>query len=276
MTLCPILTGDRHSCEQIAVREGSTINLIFYLEWPDKKSKSDPFYTIGFNSSNITFWEFHKKSEDGFKSRSQQQRFEITDTRETALSLFVNLTILDVCFEDEDVYVLTLIVNYDLVEYITTISQKEINILTPPEKATCYIALSNNWVDHSHEVRCKAKSTSGFGNLKCFQDDIHLNATSGISYDGIFLRGIFWMKSRSPLSCCSYAPTDIVTLDTCRDFMWPFHNDENISPSLRPKTNIPNTSERGSGSCRQYELSWGNLFIASWFLFIAFDNIISV
>ena len=148
----------------------------------------------------------------------------------------------------------------------TNDSHKEIIIYTPPEKALCFIALST-WVDHSHEVHCKAKTTSGYGNLTCFQDEVQLNATGGVSYDGHFLRGIYWMISpTSPLSCCSHGQHDIMTRGSCNDFLWPFEKHETFNTSIKPLTNIPKTPERGSGSCIHYRLSWANWFIASWFL----------
>ena len=80
------------------MKEGSTGNVIFRLEWPPHpRWESIPFYKIRFQSRDQPFWDYDKTVENGFKSLGQRERFHISDRRETSLSLAVNLTINDAC-----------------------------------------------------------------------------------------------------------------------------------------------------------------------------------
>ena len=240
---CPVLAEVIQTREMVNLREGATSTMQFHLQWqPNPFLQSMPFYTIRFDNVDQPFWVFDRMNPDGFNQFNQSERFDIRVIDNKECSLSVSITIHDVCIEDEGSYILTLIVyhhkGHD--DYLTIDSIKDVSVYTPPQKARCFIAISD-WIDHPYEVHCHAIMGRGNASLSCFQDDIKLAVKDSI-FHSKKIRYIFWMMTGSPVSCCSHSSFDIVRNDSCTDFQWPFKKYNHIVSSPIPKIGQNNES----------------------------------
>ena len=255
--------------ETVVLQEGSCETLSFHLQWSsDLQIEFVPFYyTIRFESKSQPFWDIASFDEDGLKDKSQLQRFEIKESNTTAASLSVDLIIYNVSLIDKDIYILT-VVTYDPgpKDFLYIHSFKDVHVYSPPSKARCFVALSD-WVDRLYEIHCHATSGNGNASLACFQDTYGLTSKSDISTDGTDMRGIFWMNSFSPLSCCSYDMQSVLKRESCNHFKWPIENGKYDTIFPNPELKPGNTTFQVSpddvtaGSCNFKQLLHQTLYI---------------
>ena len=187
----------------------------FPLQWQQDPIEMPPFYTIGFESSTTPFCIHGLSYREGFKSESQEQRFQMDESNNTMHSLTVSITIYDVSVEDEGSYILLLTVD-GLLESERVTSVRDVKVYTPPGKALCFVVKSAD----VHEIHCHATRGSGISaTLSCFQANNMLPSTGELLEYGTDMWAIFLLTNffSSSVSCCSHDSGHPTTQASCHD-----------------------------------------------------------
>ena len=206
------------------------------------------------NESSIIF------DTESYPQSSNKYVVEFNDRPDYLLT--VNLTIRNTSVDDEGVYTLEGIILGET-EFEFILSTRNVSVNYPVRKVTCFIMISEYGTNY-HEVHCYAFSGSIESTITCYQNGYKLLPyhSPTLDNDGV-MRGIFWMLDTTPVSCCAYDILNVVPVDSCNDFEWPFQNNGKIHTTHGPETISENVmiTKSSVNACEQPSPSWQYIIV---------------
>ena len=231
---CMVAADDQFVGDSLYFPRGAEVHEKLSCEWPSIHAYANTAfsYNLRIEGQHHPFIQNDEVHMEGFHDTDQLDRIRVNTTR-LQNALFVTLTIRSVTTEDSGTYILTTklyLPPYFNETYVID-DRRKITVTVPPYKAHCAITLNQNEI-YLFLISCTASpadmSYLNVTRISCLQKPgavIAKNMT--MSHDNVSV--VFGIQSHAPVACCSHETYKDPTMESCKDFVWPYECSRHIS-----------------------------------------------